>query len=125
MSLLEAMAAGCRWWPRRSAASRGGGRRRERPPRRAGRHGDARAPLRRLLHDRALAARLGAAARESVRLRFAPERALPRLEALYAARPARAWRSRRSARASSKDADCGRQHEAPPSLLSSARTATR
>jgi glycosyltransferase involved in cell wall biosynthesis len=41
--------------------------------------------LRRLLLDRALAARIGAAARESVRLRFAPERALPRLEALYAA----------------------------------------
>lgn len=41
--------------------------------------------LRRLLLDRALGARIGAAARESVRLRFAPERALPRLEAIYAA----------------------------------------
>jgi glycosyltransferase involved in cell wall biosynthesis len=40
--------------------------------------------LRKLLLDRKLGARIGAAARESVRLRFAPERALPRLEALYA-----------------------------------------
>ena len=40
--------------------------------------------LRRLLLDRALGARVGAAARETVRLRFAPERALARLEALYA-----------------------------------------
>jgi glycosyltransferase involved in cell wall biosynthesis len=40
--------------------------------------------LRKLLLDRALAARLGAAARESVRLRFAPERALPKLEEIYA-----------------------------------------
>jgi len=40
--------------------------------------------LRRLLLDRALAARIGAAGRESARLRFAPERALPRLEELYA-----------------------------------------
>jgi glycosyltransferase involved in cell wall biosynthesis len=39
--------------------------------------------LRRLLEDRALAARLGAAARESARLRFAPERAVPRLEEVY------------------------------------------
>jgi glycosyltransferase involved in cell wall biosynthesis len=38
-----------------------------------------------LLADRALAARVGAAARESVRLRHAAERALPRLEELYAA----------------------------------------
>ncbi len=41
--------------------------------------------LRKLLLDRVLGARIGAAARESVRLRFAPERALPRLEAVYAA----------------------------------------
>ena len=41
--------------------------------------------LRSLLADPALAARLGTAARESVRLRHAAERALPRLEALYAA----------------------------------------
>ena len=38
-----------------------------------------------VLADPALAARLGTAARESVRLRHAAERALPRLEALYAA----------------------------------------
>ena len=38
----------------------------------------------RVLQDRALAERIGAAARQSVRLRFSPERALPRLEALYA-----------------------------------------
>jgi glycosyltransferase involved in cell wall biosynthesis len=41
--------------------------------------------LRALLVDRALAARIGAAARESARLRFAPERALPKLEEIYAA----------------------------------------
>jgi glycosyltransferase involved in cell wall biosynthesis len=41
--------------------------------------------LTRLLVDRTLAARIGAAARESIRLRFAPERAVPRLEAVYAA----------------------------------------
>jgi glycosyltransferase involved in cell wall biosynthesis len=41
--------------------------------------------LRKLLLDHALGARIGAAARESVRLRFAPERAVPRLEAVYAA----------------------------------------
>lgn len=40
--------------------------------------------LRKLLLDRALGARVGAAARETVRLRFSPERALARLEALYA-----------------------------------------
>jgi glycosyltransferase involved in cell wall biosynthesis len=40
--------------------------------------------LRRLLEDRELAARIGAAARESVRLRCAPERALARLGELYA-----------------------------------------
>ncbi len=40
--------------------------------------------LRMLLADRDLAARIGAAGRESARLRFAPERALPRLEAIYA-----------------------------------------
>jgi glycosyltransferase involved in cell wall biosynthesis len=41
--------------------------------------------LRKLLLDEALAARIGAAARESVRLRCAPERALRRLEEVYAA----------------------------------------
>jgi glycosyltransferase involved in cell wall biosynthesis len=41
--------------------------------------------LRRLLLDHALGARLGATARESARLRFAPERALPKLEEIYAA----------------------------------------
>jgi len=41
--------------------------------------------LKRLLLDRALAARLGAAARESARRRFAPERVLPRLEEIYGA----------------------------------------
>ncbi|HET7199039.1 MAG TPA: glycosyltransferase [Burkholderiales bacterium] len=41
--------------------------------------------LKRLLLDRPLAGRLGAAARESARLRFSPERVLPRLEAIYAA----------------------------------------
>jgi glycosyltransferase involved in cell wall biosynthesis len=40
--------------------------------------------LRKLLLDRKLAARIGAAARESVRLRCAPERSIARLEALYA-----------------------------------------
>jgi glycosyltransferase involved in cell wall biosynthesis len=40
--------------------------------------------LRKLLSDRAFAARLGGAARESARLRFSPERVLPRLEELYA-----------------------------------------
>ena len=40
--------------------------------------------LTRLLLDRPLAGRIGAAARESARLRFAPERALARLEELYA-----------------------------------------
>lgn len=41
--------------------------------------------LKRLLLDRPLADNLGAAARESARLRFSPERVLPRLEAIYAA----------------------------------------
>jgi len=41
--------------------------------------------LRKVLLDRGLAARIGAAARESARLRFAPERALPKLEEIYAA----------------------------------------
>jgi len=41
--------------------------------------------LRTLLADHALAARLGNAARESVRLHHSAERALPRLEELYAA----------------------------------------
>jgi len=41
--------------------------------------------LRRLLLDRALGARIGAAGRESVLLRCAPERVLARLETLYAA----------------------------------------
>jgi len=40
--------------------------------------------LRRLLIDRDLAATLGAAGRESARLRFAPERAVPRIEEIYA-----------------------------------------
>jgi glycosyltransferase involved in cell wall biosynthesis len=40
--------------------------------------------LRKLLIDRSLGARIGAAGRESVRLRFAPERALPQLEEIYA-----------------------------------------
>jgi len=38
----------------------------------------------RLLVDRSLGAKIGAAGRETVRLRFAPERALPRLEEIYA-----------------------------------------
>lgn len=41
--------------------------------------------LRRLLIDTKLAGRIGAAARETVRLRFAPERALPQLEEIYVA----------------------------------------
>jgi glycosyltransferase involved in cell wall biosynthesis len=41
--------------------------------------------LRRLLGDRALGERIGAAARETARLRFAPERALPQLEEIYRA----------------------------------------
>jgi glycosyltransferase involved in cell wall biosynthesis len=40
--------------------------------------------LKKLLLDRAHAARIGAAGRETVRLRHAPERALPRLEEMYA-----------------------------------------
>jgi glycosyltransferase involved in cell wall biosynthesis len=40
--------------------------------------------LRKVLADRALAGRIGAAARESVRLRFSPERTIPRLEEIYA-----------------------------------------
>jgi glycosyltransferase involved in cell wall biosynthesis len=40
--------------------------------------------LRKLLIERGLSARIGAAARESVRLRYAPERALVRLEDVYA-----------------------------------------
>ena len=39
--------------------------------------------IRRLLIDRTLAARMGAAARETARARYAPERALPVLERLY------------------------------------------
>jgi glycosyltransferase involved in cell wall biosynthesis len=39
--------------------------------------------LRKILGDRPFAARLGAAARESARARFAPERVLPALEQLY------------------------------------------
>jgi len=39
--------------------------------------------LRRLLMDRKLAARMGAAARDTARARFSPERALPLLENLY------------------------------------------
>ena len=41
--------------------------------------------LRKLLTERDLAQRIGAAARETARLRFAPERALPPLEEMYAA----------------------------------------
>lgn len=41
--------------------------------------------LRKMLLERALAARIGAAGRETARLRFAPERALTRLEEVYAA----------------------------------------
>src|SRR5688572_2808301 len=41
--------------------------------------------LRKLLLDRSLGARIGAAGRETVRARFAPERAVPRLEEIYAA----------------------------------------
>jgi glycosyltransferase involved in cell wall biosynthesis len=40
--------------------------------------------LRRMLMDKALAARLGGAGRQSARLRYAPERAIPRIELLYA-----------------------------------------
>jgi len=40
--------------------------------------------LKKILLDRAHAARIGAAGRETVRLRHAPERALPRLEEMYA-----------------------------------------
>jgi glycosyltransferase involved in cell wall biosynthesis len=40
--------------------------------------------LRSLLLDRALAGRIGRAGRETVRLRFAPERVVPRIEELYA-----------------------------------------
>jgi glycosyltransferase involved in cell wall biosynthesis len=41
--------------------------------------------LRRLLGDRPLGQRIGAAARETARLRFSPERALPQLEDIYRA----------------------------------------
>jgi glycosyltransferase involved in cell wall biosynthesis len=41
--------------------------------------------LKNLLADRELGARVGAAGRETVRLRYAPERVLPRLEEMYAA----------------------------------------
>ena len=41
--------------------------------------------LRKLLLERSLAERIGAAGRDSVRLRYSPERALPRLEAIYTA----------------------------------------
>ena len=40
--------------------------------------------LRKILVDRSLAERIGIAGRDSVRLRYAPERALPKLEAIYA-----------------------------------------
>jgi glycosyltransferase involved in cell wall biosynthesis len=52
--------------------------------------------LRKLLLDRALGARIGAAARQSVRLRCAPERALARLEALYGALGLQAFGSARA-----------------------------
>jgi glycosyltransferase involved in cell wall biosynthesis len=48
--------------------------------------------LRRLLLDRPLAARLGAAAREAARRKFAPERALSAMEQLYESVGARAPR---------------------------------
>jgi glycosyltransferase involved in cell wall biosynthesis len=41
--------------------------------------------LRSLLIDRALAARLGTAARDTARLRFAPERSLAKLDEIYGA----------------------------------------
>jgi glycosyltransferase involved in cell wall biosynthesis len=41
--------------------------------------------LRKLLVDRKLGERMGAAARESVCLRFAPERTIPRIEEIYSA----------------------------------------
>jgi glycosyltransferase involved in cell wall biosynthesis len=41
--------------------------------------------LRRLLTERELGERLGAAGRETARLRYAPERALPQLERVYTA----------------------------------------
>jgi glycosyltransferase involved in cell wall biosynthesis len=56
--------------------------------------------LSRVLTDRALGARLGASARESVRLRHAPERALPALERIYAAMGVQAV-----AQAPARDAD--------------------
>jgi hypothetical protein len=40
--------------------------------------------LRRLLLEREVGARLGSAARESARVRFAPERALAKLDEIYA-----------------------------------------
>lgn len=46
--------------------------------------------LRTLLTDRARAVRIGSAARDSLRLRFSPERALPMLEELYAGAGVRA-----------------------------------
>jgi glycosyltransferase involved in cell wall biosynthesis len=50
--------------------------------------------LRKLLTDRALGARIGSAARETARLRFAPERSLARLEELYGALGLRALEAR-------------------------------
>ena len=67
---------------RRNSGS--GGRRRERLPGRARRPVEPRRALRRLLIDAKLAERIGAAARETA-MRFAPERALPQLEEIYAA----------------------------------------
>ena len=52
--------------------------------------------LRKLLLDRALGARIGAAARQSVRLRCGPERALAKLEALYGALGLQAFGSARA-----------------------------
>ena len=53
--------------------------------------------LRKLLTDKALRERIGAAARETARLRFAPERALPQLEDIYAQLGLQAPRKRAAA----------------------------
>jgi glycosyltransferase involved in cell wall biosynthesis len=53
--------------------------------------------LRKLLTDRDLAGRIGTAARETARLRFAPERALARLEEIYGALGLRALEGRQAA----------------------------
>jgi glycosyltransferase involved in cell wall biosynthesis len=53
--------------------------------------------LRRLLTDRELAWRVGTTARETARLRFAPERAFARLEEIYGALGLRALEGRQAA----------------------------